>query len=457
MDFCNKLDFNSTIPNTDLQYGQVVGGPIYNLTGSSYLRPDIGGALLPWIYTAIVIVIHIPTVIIRVQRWETVQTWCLAATFLTVVLYSQAYVSTGFAADQVLTWTPLLLVIDAGSMLQVFVLVVEAGSLITRSKTEVAAVQLNLKRRYTKLKSRIHSIHLRRRSQPRCSATSEVEVKYRADEEIVQAAATTIAILNHDSPVEAKQSSHILPEIHYDVAHSDILPRSPQIPTQAETGFVTSLSNQEHKAVGPLKKDRAFWVAIGSLTLFIAIFILQILGLQAAAKENEGEIPSVSWCSPIFQPFGVAVMDGDCHVYPVHQTFNKGMGCIHIPGVQQMSWIKATLIVTSMTLIMEAIDLLILILVNSDSRWAEVKMRRPWCTIFGGMAVLGVTLLYGIRYSYELPPGITERVIVVMDVHKDISLYAGTLETAGLRGAIIGWNDGLFSGWGTTYFGSWKP
>lgn len=96
-----------------------------------------------------------------------------------------------------------------------------------------------------------------------------------------------------------------------------------------------------------------------------------------------------------------------------------------------------------------------MILVNSDSKWVEVKMRRPWTTIFGGMAVLGVTLLYGIRYSNELPPGITERVIVVTNVHNTTSLYAGKLVTAGLRGSIIGWNDGLFSSWGGRYFGGW--
>lgn len=94
----------------------------------------------------------------------------------TVVLYTQACASTGFAADQVLTWTPLLLVIDAGSMLQLFVLVLEAGSLITRSKTELITVQLNLKRRYTKFKWRIHSIHLHRRRQPQCFASKSNSV-----------------------------------------------------------------------------------------------------------------------------------------------------------------------------------------------------------------------------------------------------------------------------------------
>lgn len=152
MDFCPGVD-NLTVPNTSVRWGELFRGAINDHKGASYLRPDIGGALLPWVYTVIVILVHIPTVIIRVQRWETVQTWCLAATLLTVVLYVQAYVSTGFAPEQVLTWTPLLLVIDAGSMLQLFVLVVEAGELVPRVQNEIAAGLRRLRDRYRRLRA----------------------------------------------------------------------------------------------------------------------------------------------------------------------------------------------------------------------------------------------------------------------------------------------------------------
>jgi len=439
MDLCPSVA-KLTIPNTSLRWGDAFHSPIYTLTGSSYLRPDMGGALLPWIYTAVVIVVHIPTVVIRVQRWETAQTWCLAATLLTVVLYAQAYVSTGFAAEQVLTWTPLLLVIDAGSMLQLFVLVVEAGGLVPRVRGVVGGWGEGLRRFWSK--------SVRRRGRQRRESAGG---RYDADEEKGEVMVTRTAISDPDMSVGGNVPSRASPGISYDVRST-----SPLIdPVEAKTVPISTPLEQEHEASKSLRDDRTFWVAVASLTLFIAVFVLQLLGLQAAVRENRGQPPSVSWCSPIFQPFGVAVLDGDCHLYAVEQTFNKGIGCIRIPGVQQMAWIKGTLIVTSIALVLEAVDLLILILVHSKTKWAEVKMRRPWCTIFGGMAVLGVTLLYGIRYSYELPPGITERVVVAMDVHGDVSIYAGTLATAGVRGAIIGWNDGLFSSWGTTYFGAW--
>ncbi len=442
MDFCPRVA-NVSVPNTQLTWGQLVGNPVYNLTGSTYLRPDIGGALLPWIYTTIVIIVHIPMVVIRVQRWETVQTWCLAATLLTVVIYAQAYVSTKFEPDQVLTWTPLLLIIDAGSMLQLFVLVVEAGSLVPRVKMEILVSCSSCRKLCAKTLTTFGFVR---------PHTDEHQFPPSPDEEMGQIG---IAITLPSNP-HTDTPSHDLSGAQFDFSGLGPPVTQPQ-PTQpqSESHSSASLLRQEHEGNTPLLRDRTFWVATGALILFIAVFVLQVMGLDAAAKADRDVAPAVSWCSPIFQPFGVAVLDGDCDVYSVDQTFNKGIGCIHIPGVHQRAWLEATFIVTCIALVLEAVDLLIMVLVNSKTRWAEVKMKRPWCTIFGGMAVLGVTLLYGIRYSYELPPGITERVVVVMDVHCNYSMGAAQLTAAGLRGANIGWNDGLFSSWGTAFFGPW--
>ena len=124
LDLCplNATDF---ISNTNVTWGAILDLPIRDLGGSSYLRPDIGGALLPYVYTIIILIAHIPIVVIRVVRWQKVQTWCLAATVLTLAVTIQGFVSTQFAPEKILTWTPLLLVIDAGSMAQVFFLIIE--------------------------------------------------------------------------------------------------------------------------------------------------------------------------------------------------------------------------------------------------------------------------------------------------------------------------------------------
>jgi hypothetical protein len=90
-DICGNLiiPINGTV---SIPWSELAKGGIHQFPGDprSYLRSD-EQSLLPWIYTVIILVVHIPTVIIRVVKWETVQTWCLACTFLTVVVYVQAY------------------------------------------------------------------------------------------------------------------------------------------------------------------------------------------------------------------------------------------------------------------------------------------------------------------------------------------------------------------------------
>lgn len=131
VDLC-PLNAADEIFASNVTWGEVLNQTIVELNGPSYLRPDIGGALMPWVYTAVIIVVHIPVVVIRVVRWEAVQTWCMADTLLTIIVTVQAYVSTKFQAEKILTWTPLLLVIDAGSMAQVLFLLVEDKRLLSR-------------------------------------------------------------------------------------------------------------------------------------------------------------------------------------------------------------------------------------------------------------------------------------------------------------------------------------
>ena len=182
---------------------------------------------------------------------------------------------------------------------------------------------------------------------------------------------------------------------------------------------------------------------------------LQIIGLvkssQAVAASKSP--PLVSWCSPIFQPFGTAAVDRDCHTYTVERRGNMGVGCIQLPGVWQRTWLVGTVVGLALELAVEAVDALILVLVNGKTRWREVKMKRPWTSIFAGVVVLFITLNCGISYATNPPPGITQQVTVAM-VEPGPASFSGTLTTAGLRGTIIGWNDGVFSSWHDTYYGN---
>src|SRR5439155_19230550 len=130
-DICGNMSIaigNASIPWVDLARKGIRQSPG---TSPSYLRPDLQ-SIMPWIYTLIILIVHIPTVLIRVMKWENVQLWCLACTTLTIVVYTQAYISTKFEPEKILVWTPILLLIDAGSMAQIFFLLSHDKYLLTR-------------------------------------------------------------------------------------------------------------------------------------------------------------------------------------------------------------------------------------------------------------------------------------------------------------------------------------
>lgn len=121
-------------------------------------------------------------------------------------------------------------------------------------------------------------------------------------------------------------------------------------------------------------------MAVSALLLLLTVLVLQILGLAKAVRGSKDPEPLVSWCSPIFAPFGIAVLDGNCNLYPIAQRFKKGAGCIMIQGSQQMSWLKATVAGTALSLGLEVLDIAILVMVHSKTRWyVHLVVLRP-CT-----------------------------------------------------------------------------
>lgn len=92
---------------------------------ATYLRPDPGGALIPWLYALFLLLLHLPACIIRAVRWESAQYLALGLAVMGIALCVQAYLSTRLKSDEVLVWMPLTLVLDVGAMLQMVVLIIE--------------------------------------------------------------------------------------------------------------------------------------------------------------------------------------------------------------------------------------------------------------------------------------------------------------------------------------------
>ncbi len=481
---CPEL-INATIAGSLDTWGSVDRSALKSFTITSYLRPDTGAALLPWVYTMIAIIVHLPVVVVRVTRWDIVQTWCIVSTLFVVIVYVQAYISTNFAASQILVWTPLILIIDAGSMLQIFFLALETRPMRIQGRVflfDPTDAEGRVAGRTNRLR------HLRRwfgrRKIGRCfypppeepcsdrsvqqdlllteiAPTSEIEAGTNNNENAPvgneaqidnnQGAPPGASANDADNHQASSGTNSNETAIVGNEARNDNNRGAPPGASakDADNHQASSVAEQVENW-----QDPALYTAVASALLFIVVIVLQILGLVAAVRARKaGKSPLVSWCSPTFQPFGVAIVDGDCHVYQINQSLSRGIGCIQIPGIWQRQWLTATIIGTAMSLAFEIVDLFILYKVDSTDKWRTVKMKRPWTTMICGVVMLAITLFYGLQYASMLPPGITERVTVAVDVN-GTKAFNAHLTSSGLRGAIIGWNDGLFESWKATYTGS---
>jgi hypothetical protein len=315
--FTNSTQIPALYPNGTeyfpFTYGQFLPALDKNVAcgGPTYLRPDVGGALLPWLYSGAALLVHLPIVLIRVARWDRVQILSLALATLTIGVTLQSYKSTSLSPDKVLVWMPLTLTLDAGSMLQLAVLIVEDIG--------------------------FHSFPKAFRQFGRSKPVLPAYPLYQP--------------VGKDNNITYQQVQMPL---------NDIVTEEPK----EDPDLLTKI-----------------FIAIGAVVLLIVIMILQIIGVVHAAKGRDTPDLTVSWCSPIFELFAVAVSDGNCNLYPVTQNSGKGIGCVNLEGTRQKNWLEASVILGSMALVFELFDFLILMLVHGKARWRSVKMKRPWFTV----------------------------------------------------------------------------
>jgi len=335
----------------------------------SYLRPNAGNALMPWVCSAILLTLHLPLVVVRVLRWESGQTWSIVMTAFNIGLIIFAYRSTKMDGGQIMVWLPLSLVIDAGAMLQVLILVGEEHG--ARIRTWL-------------------------RFYMSCTKTRTVS------------------------------SAGI---------HSESLTAT------VDTAALDPSWRQRHP--GGLT---AVLVIVG--VLFISILTLQIVGLVYAVQGlHQSTTFEMSWCSPAFVLGGTA-FDLLCGNYTVMPADN-GTGCITLPG-SQSQWLLATVLVIILQLAVEVVDALVLAFVNSKTKWRQIKMKRPWCTMFLGISVWATFVGIGVIQTMSFPLPAHAIALTGPDY---ISTCRTNLYAAGLRGTIIGWCDGLFQSLGWLYFG----
>jgi hypothetical protein len=165
--------------------------------------------------------------------------------------------------------------------------------------------------------------------------------------------------------------------------YQDQLLRSPQQSkdeTELSTIDCQTIQSAPTRKTPGTNTGKAF-IALAALILFTCILILEIIASVAASK-GRGKIESkvAAWCSPIFQPFGLAVQSG-CTFYAATQDPTKGIGCVNLPAHLQSDWLSATETLVPIALVLQGLDLVILSCVHGSRRLRGIKMQRPWFTV----------------------------------------------------------------------------
>jgi hypothetical protein len=128
MAFCPPND--TTVPGTTAVWGEISPlisdlMPHCGNDYSSYLRPNDAGNVIPYIYAALLLFVHLPSNLVRVARWSKAQWYFIFLTWIEIAFAGISYQSSQLTPDTILVWSPLLMQQFAGVMLHIFVLMAE--------------------------------------------------------------------------------------------------------------------------------------------------------------------------------------------------------------------------------------------------------------------------------------------------------------------------------------------
>ena len=190
--------------------------------------------------------------------------------------------------------------------------------------------------------------------------------------------------------------------------------------------------------------------------LLLGLIGLQVVGLAVAAAHlreigNGGPAPQKVWCSPGFQlANGYSttthlMFDGTCSRNHTVTFNSQGTGCISLPGDQDV-WLHLTVVFIPLQLLLQMVDVYLL-----QKYWnSESPLRmRPLCTMAMGVVVwITMTFIAGTQtLSYPL---VSHVVAINSPPTADCQMF---LDSAGLRGEIIAWSDGVFGAFKVAYYG----
>lgn len=400
----------------------------------TYLRPDQAISIIPWLYSALMFLVHLPLVLIRVLKWETGQVWSLVMATFSAALTILAYSSSKLDADQVYIWMPVALIMDVGAMTQVFVLIIEEADLQNPGST-------NDGRRILRYLIEIFKIIVGYLKRERPEIFKFIVRCLKRDGRGRRAGPAPppeeFEMLDANSNLNNGDAINLVSEDH---ASTDLVP-----------GNERPIGNRQQVSHN-WRAARQSAILIISALLFLLLITLQLVGLTYANKGYDISLHkslNESWCSPAFQVSQAVYDSSSCQMFNITQTL-VGTGCIDIPGDQQ-AWLDGVRVVLIFEIVFQLLDLSIMIAVKSSSHCREIKLKRPWCTM--GFGIVVWVALIGIGYYRASVYYPLDSRILVIEGGTTVENCTVVLNPAGLRGSIIAWSDGVMSGWNSVYFG----
>jgi hypothetical protein len=357
----------------------------------TYLRPDKGMSIVPWLISLLLLLVHLPLATIRIQRWEKAQIISVVLAGVSCIVVTMAYRSSKLTAETIYVWSPVILIGDVGAVLQVLALVAE-------------------KRRGMRVFSDCWGLIWRRRK--RSQGTQQMAMRQ----------------------IDRSRHHGVTRRTATDLEANELLAR-------VESRGISS----EYSA-----SNIALLTIINILCwLFLAYLLtLQLIGaIVSAIQWHKNIAPGVppiqeSWCSPGFQMGTIANIPFQSEVGTECRNFtvtlnNQGTACIPVDGAQ-LNLLKGTLFILLAAFFCQLIDGVLLI--RGYNRYKRRNV--PYLSLGAGLLIWIFYVYWGFREAdrYHLP----SHDVVMM------GLATGTcrtvLEAGGLRGEIIAWSDGVLNG-----------
>jgi hypothetical protein len=441
----------------------------------SYLRPENGATIIPWLYSAILLALHLPLAFLRVVKWKQSQWFSLAMAVFTISLTCLSYFSTKLNAQFVYVWFPIALTADISGAMQLIILIEKDDGYRHYRGRKFASAKHGMSRLFGG--ARVEAQRSTQRRGPAYNVDIDLQERLIDPQQRLSGQTGEGESRSYPASYQGRDSRNVsytsLPSIPIDrdpfwtqgreqtnQRQSGIEP-VPLYPAEGDGNTVyqrTSAANRDYPAdyqtaPDPLPAPRSpghimplslLITFILSIIFLLILFSLQIVGLvYAAMRYFNHETLIASWCSPAFDIGGVAFLPSSssgsmCQSYPITPT-HGGTGCIGLPGDQE-TWLMWTFIALCVEVILQVADGFLMI---TSRKWD-----RPWLTMTTGVIVYISLVTAGVLRTLYLP--ISGHTVAIVNPQ-------GTCKTdlfeGGLRGAIVAWSDGVFQGLGTAYFG----